>query len=197
MSKVLSSDGRWLVTAPEGYGGKKYIANRYVLQYRLLMEEFLGRLLKPWEHVHHRNGDKLDDRLENLEILTKKEHNLLHSELNKAKPNQICSQCKKKFHKKLSISNRNKSGTIFCCRGCYKKYTQIFPLGAGGKELNYTCTMCTKQFHRVPSIKNKNKSGTIFCSRNCYNKFVKKNKANREFWNTRVGSRERTVNPLS
>lgn len=124
MSKVLSSDGRWFVTAPKGYKGKKYIENRYVFQYRLLMENFLGRLLKPWEHVHHKNDNKLDDRLENLEILTEKEHSFLHGVLRKGKPNQKCSQCKKIFHKRISINKRNKSGTIFCSRKCYIKYVE-------------------------------------------------------------------------
>jgi hypothetical protein len=34
------------------------------------MEEALGRRLSRHEHVHHRNGVKKDNRLENLELWT-------------------------------------------------------------------------------------------------------------------------------
>ena len=39
-----------------------------VLQHRQVMEEYLGRPMLKTETVHHRNGVKTDNRIENLEL---------------------------------------------------------------------------------------------------------------------------------
>lgn len=50
----------------------------YILKSRYIMEQHLGRFLTSDENVHHINGDKTDDRLENLELLSRGEHTSLH-----------------------------------------------------------------------------------------------------------------------
>lgn len=61
-----------------GYVTERQKKGEYKRQHRIVMEKFLGRSLRHDEHVHHKNGNKKDNRLKNLELLTNSEHGKLH-----------------------------------------------------------------------------------------------------------------------
>lgn len=52
---------------------------QYRLEHRVIMERYLGRKLSTSEHVHHVNHVRDDNRIENLRLLTAKEHGTMHA----------------------------------------------------------------------------------------------------------------------
>lgn len=78
---------------PNAYSGK------YVLEHRLVMEEYLGRYLEPYELVHHINEDPLDNRIENLQLVNggRAEHATIHKIINQSKDFR-CYNCGNKTY---------------------------------------------------------------------------------------------------
>ena len=82
--------------------GKKVRAHRWI------MEQKLGRKLRPDEHIHHINGNPLDNRIENLQIIDVVSHNRLHKQ--KYPDLKTCWNCGQSF-----MANPRKRKRQKCC----------------------------------------------------------------------------------
>lgn len=71
---------RWISTPDRGE----------ILEHRYVMEQHIGRRLDTDELVHHKNGDKIDNRLCNLEIMGRPEHTAHHRA--HSRPCLICGE---------------------------------------------------------------------------------------------------------
>lgn len=114
--KKINSQGYILIWSPEHpYKDKQ----GYVREHRLIVEKSIGRYLAADEVVHHKNEIKNDNRLENLQLLKKIEHDKLSMQLRPRlkKFHKICPVCKVSFYVSLSLLR-----LICCSLSCGSKY---------------------------------------------------------------------------
>ena len=71
----IDDDGYILVLDPERTK-RTDGRTRYIPEHRLVMEQHIGRKLVSGEIVHHIDGNKINNNIENLKLVTRKEHKL-------------------------------------------------------------------------------------------------------------------------
>lgn len=86
-----------------------------VLLHRWLMEQHLGRALVAGEQVHHRNGNRQDNRIENLQLVIDTEHAAHHADERLVHPRtKNCEVCGSPFTPHATKRKRQKT----CSRPC-------------------------------------------------------------------------------
>lgn len=128
---VRTNDGVWAVSRRLGYvvgyvweGGKK----RQVRQHRYFVEQALGRRLWPDEDVHHINGIKTDNRLENLQVLSKSDHSRLSCTEYWTPERRLSTKTThcKHGHPFDEANTRLKKGGGRICRECVRVTSRLF-----------------------------------------------------------------------
>jgi len=99
------------VKTKQGYvkiycSGHPYAVKNYVLEHRLIMEKVLGRYLLPSEIVHHKNGIKDDNRVENLVLVSSDEHGRMRT----------CGDCY--LRKEIKLLTKQIQEHTSACKDC-------------------------------------------------------------------------------
>ncbi len=81
-NRAMEKNGHWKggrYTGKEGYVHIRITSKVERLEHTWLMEQLLKRPLYRNEVVHHKNEDRTDNRIENLELMTISEHLRFHN----------------------------------------------------------------------------------------------------------------------
>ena len=102
----------------------------YVLLHRIIIENHLGKILNTNEVVHHIDGNKKNNSIDNLEVLTREAHAKLHQkQIGREYVDLKCPWCNKIFSKPRNTTHLQKPSKYNCtccsksCRG--KLYREI------------------------------------------------------------------------
>lgn len=156
---VIHNGKRYVKDAKSGY----YLcASNHKRLHRVIWEEANGEIPKGF-HIHHKDHNKDNNALDNLELLSASEHMRRHTleriangDIDVKKNMQLRQEAAKKWHK----SAEGRAWHSIHAKECAKKWIKV----------TKTCQMCGKEYEVVSSAVKKSK----FCSNNCKSAWRKK-----------------------
>lgn len=111
-------------------------------------------------NVHHKNGNRRDDRISNLQKLKHSHHSSIHGKREGAHIHRKCKNCGEPF----SIERwrlKDKSRGTFCSQFCYQEAPKK------KKRIEISCEECRQKFLVKPFYKFRR-----FCSNRCSATFI-------------------------
>ena len=163
---IYQPAGRAAVTKSNGYNvvympeHPRAFGRGYVYEHRRIIEKQLGRYLTSSEIVHHKDGNKLNNSVDNLELCSSiAEHKVEHRTQNS----------------KVKRMPNEQNVVVKCACGCghtFLKYDTI------GRERKYYNGGCNKRHGRILRQCEQEKE-FIFCACGCGTKFSKYDKYGR------------------
>ena len=80
--KHAEANAKGVSLKPSGYIEITRGENKGRPHHRVVMESHIGRKLETWEHVHHKDGNRTNNDISNLELMSASEHMSHHAKEN-------------------------------------------------------------------------------------------------------------------
>lgn len=128
--------------------GKRYRLHRYIWEY------YNGKIPKGY-HIHHKDHNKNNNEISNLELLTKKEHSKRHAM-------EITEETKEKYRKNLDENARPKAIKWHKSKEGREWHKKQYEVSLAKREkVKFICEYCGKEYETYKQQKNR------FCSLKC------------------------------
>lgn len=108
--------------------------NGYIAEHRLVMEQSIGRYLNKDEHIHHKDENRQNNDLDNLQLLTRSQHTTIHNTTDMS--NRKCSIClsDKSWINRYGREQWSYLDGQLTCKRCKNREMFRIHYAKGGKE---------------------------------------------------------------